>query len=650
MSRLAALNPLVRLRPRLIAIVLCTVGALTVHLGVQSAHQLSQAYHEAGRSELRAIAATLDDGYRGTDTDRPDRLQLRIEQLKRNNPNLHKISLSWHDERGRPRLVQAGHLHEVGGKVDVTRPIGADTETAGLRVPFDLANYGDREVHAPDGAHYLELIYPVRRDGRLVAALELHYDLAKLDALLAASTRRVGITAATAGIVLALVLTIMLGRAVLRPLAQLRQATNRLRSGDQGTRLAWPRRDEIGDLARDFDRMADELQEALKDPLTGLLNHRAFQERLGEELGRARREGYPVSVVALDLDDFKEINDHWGHACGDEALRVLSRAIAVELRPSDFCGRVGGDEFMIGVVHAGAEVAGGVVARVRAALDDVRVGPGQARLMISAGIAEYPRHSDVQEELLHLADGAMYWAKSDGKDRCTVFSSDTDLALSPAEAAERNLRAGLVNTVHALARAVDAKDGYTHQHSRRVALYAVALAERLGLAEDRLERIRTAGVLHDVGKIGIADEILLAPRALSDDEVEQMRRHSVLGHDIISGAGMEEVADWVLHLHERWDGGGYPAGLAGDAIPLESRVLHAADALEAMTSTRVYRPAMPLDAAMAELERSAGTAFDPRVVAALLELLRSGVLVVSEDGPAVQSYTGPGAYAAATTA
>jgi HD-GYP domain-containing protein (c-di-GMP phosphodiesterase class II) len=233
----------------------------------------------------------------------------------------------------------------------------------------------------------------------------------------------------------------------------------------------------------------------------------------------------------------------------------------------------------------------------------------------------------VQDELLHLADGAMYWAKSNGKARTFVYSDTIDLARSAEEAAERNLRAGLVNTVHALARAVDAKDGYTHSHSQRVARYAAELGRALGLLEPQLEQLRSAGVLHDVGKIGIPDAVLLKPAKLDAAELAVMRRHSELGRDIIAGAGLEEIATWVLHLHERYDGRGYPEGLAGELIPLESRILHCADALEAMTSSRIYRPGMPVEAALEELEDGSGSQFDPHIVAALNLLVREGGLL-----------------------
>src|SRR3954470_22091311 len=362
--------------------------------------------------------------------------------------------------------------------------------------------------------------------------------------------------------------------------------------------------------------MADALLEALKDPLTGLLNHRAFQERLAEELRRAERGEYPVSVVALDLDDFKTINGA-GHAVGDEALRAVAAALRGELRAGDVCGRVGGDEVMLALIDADVGTADLIVDRVRARVEAT----------FSAGIVAYPRHGTEQEPLLHLAHGAMYWAKSHGKARTFVYSDAIDFALSAEEAAERNLRAGLVNTVHALARAVDAKDGYTHSHSQRVARYAAELGHALGLPAERLEMLRTAGILHDVGKIGIPDAILLKPAKLDADEFAVMRRHSELGRDIIAGAGLEEIATWVLHLHERFDGRGYPDGVAGEEIPLESRILHCADALEAMTSSRIYRPGMEVDRALAELERGAGTQFDPHVAAALIDLVRESDLL-----------------------
>ncbi len=487
----------------------------------------------------------------------------------------------------------------------------AGDDPTGHSPAIDVGPQDYRVIDNADG-HHAEIHYPVGAD----AMLELHYDLAALDSARAKDRTILALVGIAAALVLGGLVSLLLGRTVVRRLDRVRAVANRLRDGDNTARTELGGRDEIGALARDFDRMADALLEALKDPLTGLLNHRAFQERLADELRRAERGGYPVSVVALDLDDFKTINAS-GHAVGDEALRIVAAAVRDELRAGDVCGRVGGDEFMLALVAADVGTADLIVERIRA-----RVGSP-----FSAGIVSFPRHGTLQDELLHLAQGAMYWAKSHGKARTFVYSDSIDFALSAEEAAERNLRAGLVNTVHALARAVDAKDGYTHSHSQRVARYAAELGRALGLPEDRLELLRTAGVLHDVGKIGIPDAVLLKPAKVDADEFAVMRRHSELGRDIIAGAGLEEIATWVKHLHERFDGRGYPDGLAAEVIPLESRILHCADALEAMTSSRIYRPGMAIERAIAELEHGAGSQFDPQVAGVLVDLVVEGDLL-----------------------
>jgi diguanylate cyclase (GGDEF)-like protein len=576
------LNPLTGLRPRIAALVLGGVLVLAAVMISVSAGSVDDAYERAADTELMAIATTWGDGLEMSDLADPQLMQERVQRLHDLNPHLSKIAVSWPDATGRTQVAHAGR--DASG-------------------------------------HHAELRYPVGLD----AMLELHYDLAALDH----ARSRDRLTLATMAVGLALLLgglvSLLLTRTVVRRLDRIRGVANRLRDGDSGARTQLVGRDEIAALAHDFDRMADALLEALKDPLTGLLNHRAFQERLAEELRRAERGEYPVAVVALDLDDFKTVNGA-GHAVGDEALRAVAAALRDELRAGDVCGRVGGDEFMLALVDADVGTADQIVERVRA----------QVEISFSAGIVSFPRDGTLQDELLHLAQGAMYWAKSHGKARTFVYSDSIDFALSAEEAAERNLRAGLVNTVHALARAVDAKDGYTHSHSQRVARYAAELGHALGLPDERLEMLRTAGILHDVGKIGIPDAILLKPAKLDADEFAVMRRHSELGRDIIAGAGLEEIAHWVLHLHERFDGRGYPDGLATEEIPLESRILHCADALEAMTSSRIYRPGMEVEKALAELERGAGSQFDPQVALVLVELVREGGLLT--DRTTAQSH------------
>jgi HD-GYP domain-containing protein (c-di-GMP phosphodiesterase class II) len=196
-----------------------------------------------------------------------------------------------------------------------------------------------------------------------------------------------------------------------------------------------------------------------------------------------------------------------------------------------------------------------------------------------------------------------------------------------------------MGTIHALAQAVDDKDRCTRNHSERVALYATAVAVHIGLPIEHIEQITIAGTLHDVGKLAVPDEVLLKPGPLSPDEFELVQDHSEAGERMVLALGLEEIATWIRHHHERWDGTGYPDGLAGERIPLPSRILGAADALDAMTTARAYRDALSLEEAMNELVEQSGRQFDRHVADCLVELLGNGSLRLSEERRVVTSYT-----------
>jgi diguanylate cyclase (GGDEF)-like protein len=583
---------------------------------------LEDAYSDAGRREVQAIALSFGDDIGPAEVADAEGMQERLEALVELNPSLQKATV--YD-------LEGGH----GVRVAATDPSEFDEPVeAHDTIPIQTGRARYREERE-DGEHLAELNHPLKDEaGKPFATIGLYFDLAPLDAALARSKRNSAVAALLTAALLVLVLDFLVGRMVFRPLTLLRRAHRRLAAGKYGTRLAWRRRDEMGALAADFDHMATELElthrelsdRALTDSLTGLANHRACQEQLHAMLQKADRVGGLVAVVALDIDRFKYVNDRFGHGVGDDALRAVAGCIHKELRSYDLCGRTGGDEFMLALPDATAEDAEQVVERLRACVAAIDVFPGAAGITMSAGIAEFPRHASDQDEIMRLADGALYRAKQSGRDASLTYSSELAGPLSPHEESDAARKAALVNTVHALARAVDAKDGYTHLHSFRVAAYAVALGRSFGMEAERLELLRSAAVLHDVGKIGISEAILLKPAKLTAEEYEEMKRHSELGRDIIAGAGMPEVAEWVYRLHERPDGRGYPAGLSGDSIPFESALLSAADALEAMTSKRIYRAPMPVEDALAELERGAGTQFDPRVAERLVELVRSGEL------------------------
>jgi diguanylate cyclase (GGDEF)-like protein len=395
----------------------------------------------------------------------------------------------------------------------------------------------------------------------------------------------------------------------------------------------------LGRLAADLTEGQQSLEElALSDPLTGLPNKRAFNDRLEAELGRAAREYYPVSVVAMDLDKFKQINDTWGHAVGDEALKKLAGALQETLRAGDLCGRLGGDEFMLALVRADAPTAEKVMQRIKDAVAPLEVGPGRQKLKFSAGIAEFPRHSTDMEQLVNQADAALYWGKAHGRDRWHIYSAEAGEALGSSDTGGPNdgvKRRNMLATLQQLAKAVDAKNRYTTDHSDRVCAYAVALGKSLKLHADRVERIRTAALLHDVGKIGVPTPVLLKEAPLNLDDLDQLARHSELGHAMIAGAGMPEEARIVFHVHERWDGGGFPDKLAGEKIPIESRIIGAADALDRATRPTAHRRLRPLREALAELEFAAGTKLDPDVCARMLSMVRGGEIEVPghESGP-----------------
>jgi diguanylate cyclase (GGDEF)-like protein len=354
-------------------------------------------------------------------------------------------------------------------------------------------------------------------------------------------------------------------------------------------------------------------QPVLADPLTDLHSQRAFHEDLAEEMLRTARTGIPISLVRLDLDDLKAVNKAHGHQAGDEQLRALARAIAATQRVTDRAYRIGGNEFAV-ILPATREWAAFQFAqRLRATLQQQEDGVVRATAGISQTVDFRP-----EDELVHEADLALISARRSQQD-VAIYTAD----MEPSQQAtisfedERHTRA----LAGALALAVDAKDTCTRSHCQAVATLCAVIETELGFEPDHLRWIRLAGLLHDVGKIGIPDAILNKPAALTAAEYEQMKTHSALGHGIMQAADMPREAHWVLHHHERIDGGGYPGGLARQDIPLESRIIHVADAFEAMTSDRPYRAALGEMFAIGELRRNVDTQFDSEVVAALLRVL-----------------------------
>jgi diguanylate cyclase (GGDEF)-like protein len=365
-------------------------------------------------------------------------------------------------------------------------------------------------------------------------------------------------------------------------------------------------------------------QEALVDSLTHLRNHRAFQEDLDRVLALADRSGCAATLVLIDLDHLKRTNDTLGHPCGDERLKALGEAARRALRGGDSAYRVGGDEFALILPETRARGAYEPVQRLQAELSQLTDGLQTA----TAGIAEFGPGID-RDQLIHNADVAMLEAKISHRDGL-IYSPELERSDDgqPIDGAWLPLR----SLSSALALAVDAKDSLTRSHSETVATTCILIANELELEPERAAKLRVAGLLHDVGKIGVPDKVLNKPGPLTEEEWEVMRTHPVIGNGILLAAGLPDQAHWILHHHERIDGGGYPDGIAGEEIPLESRIILVADAFEALTSDRSYREGRPEREALEELDRHVGTQFDPACVQALHRALdRSGGRIPALD-------------------
>jgi diguanylate cyclase (GGDEF)-like protein/putative nucleotidyltransferase with HDIG domain len=353
------------------------------------------------------------------------------------------------------------------------------------------------------------------------------------------------------------------------------------------------------------------------DPLTGLINRRAFEEVLELELERGIRAERPMSVIVGDIDGFRWVNEQHGHAAGDAALQSVATNALKWKRRIDVAARIGGEEFALLLPETDERGAFIVAERLRRATHrsfaEETVG-----VKFSFGVATTPAHGTDAVGLLRAADQAVAAAKNLGGDRTVIFSDEVARALEQDGQAGSELQ---LATVVALAEALDIRDTGTGQHSHTVARYAELMARELGLDEERVERVRLAGVLHDIGKIGIPDRVLTKPGPLDASEWKEMYTHPEIGARLLSRPEFEDLRDWILAHHERPDGLGYPRAIRSSQIPLEARILAVADAYEAMTADRCYRASLGEQAARAELEAGAGSQFDADVVAALLRAL-----------------------------
>ncbi|HEY7332720.1 MAG TPA: diguanylate cyclase, partial [Candidatus Limnocylindria bacterium] len=347
------------------------------------------------------------------------------------------------------------------------------------------------------------------------------------------------------------------------------------------------------------------LESERRDALTGLLNHGAIVGVVTQLLEDRRASGGTLAVALLDIDNFRLLNETHGHEAGDEVLLHVAAAAARHDHADEPGGtrvsRYGPDEFLLVCPDADADDAQAIVERLREGLAQVAVQFGESERLpvtVSAGICSFPDPSDSVTELLSGAAVAVAEARAGGGDAVRIFARDP----------EDESVAGGFDVLHGLVIAVDTKDRYTKRHSEDVARYAAFLAQRLGLDDETVRTIRLAGLLHDVGKIGIPDGLLRKPSKLTDEEYAVFQQHVVLGDAIVRDLPhVEEVRAGIRFHHERWDGHGYVEGREGEEIPLIGRILAVADAFSAMTTTRPYRKALAVTEALKRLGDAAGT-------------------------------------------
>ena len=381
------------------------------------------------------------------------------------------------------------------------------------------------------------------------------------------------------------------------------------------------------------------------DNLTSLYNHRGFQEVLTKELQRAKDNKTHLSIIMMDVNNISKINRELGHAKGDEVIRLLADKIKQNIRSNDKAGRYGGDEIAIILPDTNTADAKYLAEYITYCLsccfvDDV--GP----VKVSVGISTYPESTTDQEKLLILTEQAVYISKARGYKEgmsAIVSSSDfnfwDDAALNSfAEViAKRHAQLGinfeeelvhkfnseeiisqnhLMELANSLAGAIDAKDPYTKGHSTSVSRYSEALARAINLPEDEVQRIKLGALLHDVGKIGIPENVLKKPSHLSDDEWEIMKQHPVIGAEkvLAPNEALRDLIPMVKYHHEHYDGTGYPEKLKGEEIPLSARIVSVADAFHALISDRPYRKGLGVDKACEILKMGAGTQWDSDLV------------------------------------
>ena len=348
------------------------------------------------------------------------------------------------------------------------------------------------------------------------------------------------------------------------------------------------------------------------DGLTGLFNHRYFYDFLTQQIALSKKRGVPLSLLFIDIDNFKYYNDIYGHQKGDDVLRIISTMLRTTLPKDAFTARYGGEEFAVILPGADEETAMAEAEKMRKAVQEYPFDgqeslPGE-NLTISVGVSTYPTKAKSDEELIKGSDDACYRAKFLCKNRVeSYFSILDDLLFDPA----------VITQIKTFIAVINAKDKYTYRHVERVVFYCNLLADRLALPEEEKRKLIYSAYLHDIGKINISEGILVKSEPLTPEEWAILKNHPQYAVDIIrSIPSFDDVQAIILQHHERFDGRGYPGGLRREEIHYLARLLTVVDAFDAMTSLRPYQKTRSYKQALDELRKCSGTQFDPDAVEA----------------------------------
>ncbi|MDD5270810.1 MAG: diguanylate cyclase, partial [Candidatus Omnitrophica bacterium] len=384
-------------------------------------------------------------------------------------------------------------------------------------------------------------------------------------------------------------------------------------------------------------------QMALKDPHTGLYNYRYLGEVIEAEFLRAKRYAHPLSAILLDIDYFKSVNDVYGHQFGDLILKQFARQLKLAVRQYDIVVRLGGEEFVVLSPATNRADAVGLGDRILELISLYDFGDREhsIKLKVSIAVSSYPEDKISKgQDLIDLADRILSKVKELGGNR--VYSSvdlktmekddfapvpekttDVRLLKKKLDKLTRQANQGLVESIFAFAKTIELKDHYTGEHVEKTVHYATEVARNLGLPKEEVEKISQASILHDLGKIGVSEKILLKKGKLTKKEYDEIKRHPQIAVDILRPIqSLQGVVPMIYYHHERWDGKGYSNGLKGEQIPVGARIIAVSDVYEALTSDRPYRKAYPKEEAIKIIKNSSGTQFDPKVVDAFLNVLQ----------------------------